>query len=222
MEQPAHYRESKTGPPGRRTSAAALPRRCRTRHRLLVRWNPERGQALAAQIAARPSLQQAATVPLILAFYCILGGQPASCRDSGTSCTGRSSIACLTAPGAPAAAPRRTWTPAGRRFGPGPGRGRRATRSPTSGSGRMTSPHSQLQLSHAGQDAVDHVAAPRGGPDFDTDKTTRRFVHRSIREHLVAEYVADLPTEKAVAGPAAAPVVRPRLGIRRSRGNRHA
>jgi hypothetical protein len=41
------------------------------------RWfaeQPEPGDVLAAQIAARPDLQQAATVPLILAFYCIIGG----------------------------------------------------------------------------------------------------------------------------------------------------
>ena len=41
------------------------------------RWfaeRPEWGNDLAAQIARRPGLQQAATVPLILAFYCIVGG----------------------------------------------------------------------------------------------------------------------------------------------------
>jgi len=37
-------------------------------------WQPEWGQDLAAQIAQRPGLQQAATVPLILAFYCVVGG----------------------------------------------------------------------------------------------------------------------------------------------------
>ena len=43
----------------------------------IERWfagQPERGNDLAAQIARRPGLQQAATVPLILAFYCIVGG----------------------------------------------------------------------------------------------------------------------------------------------------
>ena len=41
------------------------------------RWfaqRPEWGDDLAAQVASRPGLQQAATVPLILAFYCIVGG----------------------------------------------------------------------------------------------------------------------------------------------------
>ena len=43
----------------------------------IERWfagQPEQGNDLAAQIARRPGLQQAATVPLILAFYCIVGG----------------------------------------------------------------------------------------------------------------------------------------------------
>ena len=42
----------------------------------IKRWfagRPERGNDLAAEIARRPGLQQAATVPLILAFYCIVG-----------------------------------------------------------------------------------------------------------------------------------------------------
>ena len=43
----------------------------------IQRWfagQPERGNDLAVQIARRPGLQQAATVPLMLAFYCIVGG----------------------------------------------------------------------------------------------------------------------------------------------------
>jgi hypothetical protein len=42
------------------------------------RWfdhQPERGEDLAAQVARRPGLQQAATAPLVLAFYCIVGGR---------------------------------------------------------------------------------------------------------------------------------------------------
>lgn len=41
------------------------------------RWfagRPEWGDDLTGQIAQRPALQQAATVPLILAFFCIIGG----------------------------------------------------------------------------------------------------------------------------------------------------
>ena len=43
----------------------------------IARWFAQRptwGEGLAAQIARRPSLQQAVTVPLMLAFYCIIGG----------------------------------------------------------------------------------------------------------------------------------------------------
>ena len=71
---------------------------------------------------------------------------------------------------------------------------------PVSGVGQWEDdiPTKDAQLSPAGQVAVDHIAAPQGGPDFDTDQTRRRFVHRSIREHLVAEHVASLPAEQAV------------------------
>jgi hypothetical protein len=43
----------------------------------IARWfahQPGRGHDLAAQIAHRPGLQQGATVPLVLAFYCVVGG----------------------------------------------------------------------------------------------------------------------------------------------------
>jgi NACHT domain len=164
------------------------------------RWfadKPERGEALVAQIARRPSLQQAATVPLILAFYCILGGdQPlpefrhelykqvinrmlrGRWRSSGNSPPDIS--ACRTV--------LRTWAWRG------------AKNHQVSGVGQWEDDilTKQAQLSPAGQHAVDHVAAPRDLPDYDTDKTSRRFVHRSIREHLVAERVARMPTDKAV------------------------
>lgn len=45
--------------------------------------------------------------------------------------------------------------------------------------------------------ALDHVAIPLGPPDPDTGRTTRRFAHRSIQEHLVARYVASLPAGQA-------------------------
>jgi len=40
------------------------------------------------------------------------------------------------------------------------------------------------------RDALDHVAVPQGAPDDDTGMTKRRFVHRSLHEHLVAEHIA--------------------------------
>jgi hypothetical protein len=164
------------------------------------RWfadKPERGVALAAQIAGRPSLQQAATVPLILAFYCILGGdQPLPefrhelykqvinrmLRSPWRSSSGPPSDvdACRAA--------LRTWAWRG------------AKNHQLSGVGQWKDEISATPapLSPAGQRAVDHVASPRDLPDYDTDETSRRFVHRAIREHLVAEHVARMPTNKAV------------------------
>ena len=42
------------------------------------------------------------------------------------------------------------------------------------------------------------MATPLDLPDVDTSQTLRRFIHRSLREHLVAEHVASLPTDQAV------------------------
>ncbi len=52
--------------------------------------------------------------------------------------------------------------------------------------------------SDADRNALDHIAMPLGPADFDTDKTQRRFVHRSLREHLVAQHVASLSVDEAV------------------------
>lgn len=52
-------------------------------------------------------------------------------------------------------------------------------------------------MRHADRDALDHVAAPIAAPDVDTGMTWRRFIHRSFREHLVAEYIAALPAGEA-------------------------
>src|SRR5262249_52429990 len=56
----------------------------------------------------------------------------------------------------------------------------------------------RITLGEADQAALDHVAAPIGPPNLDTGRTLRRFVHRSVREYLVAEHVADLPVDQAV------------------------
>jgi hypothetical protein len=159
--------------------------------------NPERGQALATQIAARPSLQQAATVPLILAFYCILGGQqplPEFRHKLYEQVINRMLGGPWRSGNGPAPdmdvcrQTLRAWAWAG------------AKNHPVSGIGQWEDdiPTRPAQLDPAGQIAVDHVAAPRSGADFDTDETTRRFAHRAIREHLVAEYVANLSAKKAV------------------------
>ena len=167
----------------------------------IQRWfaeQPERGKDLAAQIARRPGLQQAATVPLILAFYCIVGGNgplPDFRRDLYTRVlkrmlTGRwrgnddrqpDADTCLHT--------LRAWAWSGAAS---------ITPSPASGRGRTTSLPNAVRLGEADADALDHVATPLGPPDVDTGKTLRRFIHRSIREHLVAEHVASLPVDQAV------------------------
>jgi hypothetical protein len=54
-----------------------------------------------------------------------------------------------------------------------------------------------LRLAKAEREAVDHIAAPLGPARLDTGTTERRFIHRSIREHLVAEQVIGLSVEQA-------------------------
>jgi NACHT domain len=154
------------------------------------------GDDLAAEIARRPSVQQAATVPLILAFYCIIGGDqklPESRRDLyakvvNRMLTGRwrgsndgdlDQVACLRA--------LRSWAWSG------------AISDPLSGLGAWPDeiPVENPRLGHSSGDALEHVAAPLGMPDVDTGLTLRRFVHRSIREHLVAEHVAGLSVDQA-------------------------
>ena len=166
----------------------------------IERWfagQPEQGNDLAAQIARRPGLQQAATVPLILAFYCIVGGTgplPDFRRDLYTKVlnrmlTGRwrddddrqpDADTCLQT--------LRAWAWDG------------ATSHPVSGVGTWADdiPAKRVRLGEADAHAVDHVATPLGRPDIDTGTTLRRFIHRSIREHLVAGHVASLPVDQAV------------------------
>ncbi len=163
------------------------------------RWfaeRPEWGEDLTAQIARRPGLQQAATVPLILAFYCIVGGGqvlPEFRRDLHDKVlkrmlTGRwrgsherptDVETCLQT--------LQAWAWSG------------AASHPVSGVGMWADdiPTERGRLCEADEDALDHVATPVGPPDVDTGKTLRRFVHRSIREHLVAEHVARLPLDEA-------------------------
>jgi hypothetical protein len=165
------------------------------------RWfahQPQRGQDLAAQIRRRTGLQQAATVPLVLAFYCIVGGReplPDFRRDLydrvlSRLLTGRwrgdeerhpdvgTCIQML-----------RAWAwPGAEAFHPVSGVGTWADDILTERAG----------LGDADQNALDHIAMPLGPADVDTGRTLRRFIHRSIREHLVAQFVARLPVGQAV------------------------
>lgn len=132
----------------------------------IERWfagRPEQGNGLAAQIARRPGLQQAATVPLILTFYCIVGGTgplPDFRRNLYTRVlnrvlTGRwrddddrrlDAGICLQT--------LRAWAWSG------------ATSHPVSGVGTWTDdiPTKPIRLGAADADALDHVATPLGPP----------------------------------------------------------
>ena len=148
------------------------------------------------QIALRPSLQQAATVPLILAFYCIVAGS-GPLPNSGTTCTPGCSSGCSPAAGAVMTKAGPIWTPASGRSRTGPGPAADGDSLSGIGTWKDDFPTGPTRLEEADDDAVDHVATPLGLPDFDTQEVQRRFIHRSLREHLVAEYVAGLPTEEA-------------------------
>jgi hypothetical protein len=166
----------------------------------IQRWFAEKpawGNNLTIQLAQHPALQQAATVPLILAFYCIIGGNqplPESRRDLYTKVlnrilTGRwrgdqdsrpDASTCL--------AQLRSWAWLG------------ATCHPVSqiGTWRDDIATPPTRLGKIDENALTHVATPLSAPDIDTGQTLRRFIHRSLREHLVAEYVTGLPVDEAV------------------------
>jgi hypothetical protein len=152
---------------------------------------PDWAADLVLQLLTRPDLQQAATVPLILAFYCIVGGdQPLPSRraDLYTKVIRRMLLgrwrgnadhepdpdveACLEI--------LRDWAWSA------------AASNPLSGVGAWEDEFFTPRVTRSRDDreALDHVASPLGPPDPDTGMTRRRFVHRSIREHLVAEYLA--------------------------------
>jgi hypothetical protein len=157
-----------------------------------ARW----GHDLAAQIARRPELQQSATVPLILAFYCIVGGNaPLPESRSGLyvkvlrrMLTGRwrglqdpaaDVDACL--------ATLRAWAWSAVAGHPVSGVGEWIDDfvAPKGAPGTVTDA------------ALDHVATPIGPADVDTGRTQRRFIHRYIREHLVAEHITGVPADEA-------------------------
>jgi hypothetical protein len=159
---------------------------------------PDRAADLAVQLRDRPALQQASTQPLILAFYCIIGGdQPLPGRRAELYAkvihrmlTGRwrgdgdhdpDPAACLET--------LRDWAWSA------------AVKDPISGLGAWTDefPTPRTGQNRDDRAAMDHVAVPMGRPDPDNWMTQRRFVHRSIREHLVAEHIAlRMPTVEVV------------------------
>ena len=158
----------------------------------IERWftgRPEQAASLTSQLRDRPDLQQTATVPLLLAFYCIVGGAEPLPRHRaelyarvimrmlaggwrGSGARDPDPAACVDT--------LRAWAWSA------------AASNPVSGVGtwpdEILTP--RVRLSQDDKDALDHVAVRLGPPDPDTDLTLRRFIHRSVHEQLVAEYVA--------------------------------
>jgi hypothetical protein len=159
---------------------------------------PQHVAGLTAQLRDRPELQQAATVPLILTFYCMLGGDEELPGRRFELCakvirrllTGRwrtggkpdlDQDECLSI------LRNWAWSAAGS--------------NPVSGVGAWTDefPTSCVRLSQDVRNALDHVAVQLGAADIDSGITQRRFIHRSVHEHLVAEYVIRTSAEEAAA-----------------------
>ncbi len=164
----------------------------------IARWfaaQAERGADLAAQIRDRPQLQEAATVPLILAFYCIIGGRqplPDSSTDLHAKVIKRMLTGCWRGSGDLPSdrdgclETLRSWAWSA------------AASDPVSGLGAWADEFATAPVQNPGdRAALDHVAPPLGPPDPDTGMIARRFAHRSIQEHMVAEYVATLPAKDA-------------------------
>lgn len=158
--------------------------------------NPELGRNLANQLARRSSLQGSATIPLILTFYCIISDNQLlpefrhelhskvlrrmlTGRWRGSEPAGGGLQACLQILRDLA------WE--------------KADTHPISGVGTWADDISvdDAQLGNCDEDALDHIVMPLGPPDIDTMTTIRRFVHRTIREYLVADHIAQLTVEEA-------------------------
>jgi hypothetical protein len=168
---------------------------------IINRWFSGRAaqaEDLRDQLRGRAALQQAATVPLILAFYCIVGGdEPLPGRRAelydtvirkmlagpwhGIRDRDVDPDACLDT--------LRNWAWSA------------AARNPLSLTGVWADEFPTLRAKNHTpdeRDALDRVATPLGPADDKTGLTQRRFAHRTIREHLVAEHIAEtMPAEAA-------------------------
>ncbi|MGH3401537.1 MAG: NACHT domain-containing protein [Streptosporangiaceae bacterium] len=169
---------------------------------VIGRWlgsKPAAAAELSAQLRARPALQLAATVPLILAFYCIVSGHqqlPALRRGLYDEVVRRMLAA--------------RWRGSNRDVDPdacmhtlGEWAWSAADDDPESGIGAWADEFDTLRAGHHSRDerdALNHVAVPLGRAHDVTGKTRRRFVHRTIREHLVATCIAgEMLAEEAAA-----------------------
>ena len=162
---------------------------------------PERGARLVDQVRARADLRRAATIPLILTFYCILAEEstsgdqqlPARRRDlyqrlvlkllrGAWSPGGPGTEMALDPQGCQDTLKAWAWHGVHDRVTP-------------AGLGNWGETFIQpTPLAPGLARAVDHVAPKQQEKDF---QVTRRFVHRTVLEHFVAEYIADQDTQRA-------------------------
>jgi NACHT domain len=164
--------------------------------------DPSRGNALIVQIRARHDLAPVAVIPLMLTFYCLLTEEPASAarplpasrRDLYRRLVRRllRSKWVTSGPG-PDAAPdmdycealltKWAWHAVHNRTTP-------------TGLGDWGDSFTQPTTPREGQvRAIDHVA-PKV-TENDEGEITRRFVHRTVLEHFVAEHIATLDPDEA-------------------------
>jgi hypothetical protein len=172
-------------------------------HPFIDKWfesAPQRADMVKQQLTRRLGLQQSAGVPLILAFYCIIGGDaplPETRHElyeqvsrrilSGLWRSPRRPIdidACLALLG--------EWAWAAAEADPISAVGTWKDEFPTRPGARGTSADPAILR------AVSHVAVPVAPEDFD-GITARRFIHRSIREYFVARHLSFHPAEEAAA-----------------------
>ncbi|MGK2957442.1 MAG: NACHT domain-containing protein, partial [Acidimicrobiales bacterium] len=173
---------------------------------IIDRWyinSPDEGKELKESLRNRPNLASAACVPLILAFYCLVADQghlPETRRVLYQKVIRRLLVGPWhdTNVGMPAAdinieacesqLQAWAWQAADHNH-------------ETSGLGawldEIPTARPYDALSKSNQLALSHICTPVGRPDIDLDTQTRRFIHRSIQEHCVAEHVAKLSIDQA-------------------------
>jgi NACHT domain len=157
---------------------------------------PDRAAALMTEFDDRLDLQEMGTVPLLLTFCCIIGGdQPLPGRR--TELYEKVVRRMLTG----------WWRGDGRDpenslgdcldtlYGWAWGA---ASSDPISGIGDWQDEFCTLPVEKQRiREALDHVAVPMGRQDLDTHKTRRRFVHRSVQEYLTARKVSRMSAREA-------------------------
>lgn len=158
--------------------------------------SPDVANRLKLELRDRPSLANAATVPVVLAMFCLVateGKLPEFQRDLYHRVVRRF----LLGPwhGDPETVDResceavlREWAWAAATNNPVTQLGNWLDEFTTTGVGN---------LREAERRALDHLCLPVGRPDPESDHRVRRFVHRTIQEHFVAEYVASRTVEQA-------------------------